>query len=77
MLFNIGLGIKAKKWLYEGVIVPTALYGAEENDWWEYHEWVELGIKRGAYKSLNRNGVGRWSGSESIDMVWTTRGENG
>ena len=26
---NIGLGIKAKKCLYEGVIVPTALYGAE------------------------------------------------
>ena len=24
-----GLGIKAKKFLYEGVIVPTALYGAE------------------------------------------------
>ena len=24
-----GLGIKAKKCLYEGVIVPTALYGAE------------------------------------------------
>ena len=26
---NRGLGIKAKKYLYEGVIVPTALYGAE------------------------------------------------
>ena len=26
---NKGLGIKAKKCLYEGVIVPTALYGAE------------------------------------------------
>ena len=26
---NNGLGIKAKKCLYEGVIVPTALYGAE------------------------------------------------
>ena len=24
-----GLGIKAKKCLYEGVIVPTAMYGAE------------------------------------------------
>ena len=24
-----GLGIEAKKCLYEGVIVPTALYGAE------------------------------------------------
>ena len=29
MLSNKGLGIKAKKCLYEGVIVPTALYGAE------------------------------------------------
>ena len=26
---NRGLGIKAKKCLYEGVIVPTSLYGAE------------------------------------------------
>ena len=29
MLSNIGLGIKVEKYLYEGVIVPTALYGAE------------------------------------------------
>ena len=29
MLSNRGLGTKAKKCLYEGVIVPTALYGAE------------------------------------------------
>ena len=29
VLSNRGLGIKAKKYLYEGVIVPTALYGAE------------------------------------------------
>ena len=28
-LSNRGLGIKAKKCLYEGVIVPTAFYGAE------------------------------------------------
>ena len=28
VLSNKGLGIKAKKCLYEGVIVPTALYGA-------------------------------------------------
>ena len=26
---NRGLGIKAKKCLYDGVIVPTALYGAD------------------------------------------------
>ena len=29
VLNNRGLGIKAKKCLYEGVIVPTAMYGAE------------------------------------------------
>ena len=29
LLSNRGQGIKAKKCLYEGVIVPTALYGAE------------------------------------------------
>ena len=29
MLSNRGLGVKAKKCLYDGVIVPTALYGAE------------------------------------------------
>ena len=28
-LSNRGLGIKAKKCLYEGVIVPTAFYGAQ------------------------------------------------
>ena len=29
MLNNRGLGINAKKCLFEGVIAPTALYGAE------------------------------------------------
>ena len=29
ILSNKGLEIKAKRCLYEGVIVPTALYGAE------------------------------------------------
>ena len=29
MLSNRGLGLKAKKCLCEGVIVPTVLYGAE------------------------------------------------
>ena len=32
VLSNRGLGIKAKKCLYEGVIAPTALYGAEAWD---------------------------------------------
>ena len=58
VLSNTALGIKAKKCLYEGVIVPTALYGAEA---WgmrsaerrkvnvlemECREWIELGMKR-------------------------------
>ena len=29
VLSNRGLGIKAKKRLYDGVILPTAVYGAE------------------------------------------------
>ena len=29
VLSNRGLGIKAKKFLYQGVIVQTAMYGAE------------------------------------------------
>ena len=29
LLSNKGLGIKTKKYLYQGVIVPTAVYGAE------------------------------------------------
>ena len=29
VLSNRGLGMKAMKCLYEGVIVPTAVYGAE------------------------------------------------
>ena len=61
VLSNRGLGIKAKKCLYEGVIVPTALYGAEaccmrsaerrkvnvlEMKCLRSLEWIELGIKR-------------------------------
>ena len=32
VLSNRGLGIKTRKCLYEGVIVPTALYGADAWD---------------------------------------------
>ena len=32
VLSNRGLGINAKKYIYEVVIVPTALYGAEAWD---------------------------------------------
>ena len=33
VLSNRGLGIKAKKCQYEGVIVPTVLYGPEACTW--------------------------------------------
>ena len=65
VLSNRVLEIKAKKCLYEGVIVPTALYGAEaygmrsaerrkvnvlvlkcEKFGYEYHEWIDLFMKR-------------------------------
>ena len=65
LLTNRGLGIKTKKCLHEGVIAPTALYGANAcvmrsaerrklnvlemkclRSWLEWHEWMELGMKR-------------------------------
>ena len=42
VLSNRGLGIKAKKCLYEGVIVPKELYGAET--------W---GVKSAARRKMN------------------------
>ena len=48
VLCNRGLGIKAKKSLYEGVILPTPLYGAEA--------WRMRSAER--RKSWNRKGVG-------------------
>ena len=39
VLSNRGFGIKAKKCLYEEVIVPTALYGAEA--------WGKRSLKEG------------------------------
>ena len=42
VLSNRGLGIKAKKCLYEGVIVSTALYGAEA--WGVAHAFVPLSV---------------------------------
>ena len=65
VLCNRGLGVKAKKCLYQGVIVSTAIHAAEAwsvrsadrrnakvleikylRVWWEYHKWIELGMKR-------------------------------
>ena len=39
-LLSRGLGINAKRCLYEGIIVPTALYGAEA---WDMRRGTEQG----------------------------------
>ena len=54
VLSNRGLGIKAKKCLYEGVIVPTALYGAEA--------WGMRSAERRKVNVLEKFG---WSSSSS------------
>ena len=50
VLNNRGLGIKAKKCLYEGVIVPTALYRAEA--------WGMRSVERRKMNVERRNLVG-------------------
>ena len=44
MLSNRGLGIKAKKCLYEGVIVLTVLYGAEASWGMRYAERRKVNV---------------------------------
>ena len=86
---NRGLGIKAKKCLYEGVIVPTALYGAEA---WGMRSTERRKVNVLEMKCLSslvgvsqihrvRNyEVRRRAGDErelvSIEMVWAC-GQNG
>ena len=87
-LSNRGLGIKAKKCLYEGVIVPTALYGAEA--------WGMRSVERRKVNVLEMKclrslvGVSRMKrrrragmemelasrADQSIEMVWAC-GKNG
>ena len=38
--------------------------------WCECHKWIKL-----VMKSWNRKAVGEWSGSSSIEIIWTL-GEN-
>ena len=65
VICNRGMRINVEKCLYEGVVAPITLYGADAwgmrsterrkvnvlemkylRNWWGYHEWIELGMKR-------------------------------
>ena len=61
VLSNRGLGIKAKKCLYEGVIVPTALYGAEA--------WDMRSAERTKVNVLEMKCLRSWVGVSRIDRV--------
>ena len=54
VLSNRGLGIRAKKCQYEGVIVPTALYGAEA---WSMRSAERRKVNVLEMKFLRRNEV--------------------
>ena len=54
-------GIKAKKCLYEGVIVPTALYGAEE--------WGMRSAERMKVNVLETKFLRRLVGVSRVDRV--------
>ena len=61
MLRNRGLGIKAKKCLYEGLIVPTALSGAEA--------WGMRSPERGKVNVLEMRCLRRLVGVSRMDRV--------
>ena len=61
VLSNSGLGIKAKKCLYEGVIVPTALYGAEA--------WGMRSAERGKVNVLEMKCLSSLVGVSRMDRV--------
>ena len=61
LLSNRGLGIKAKKCLYEGVIVPTALYGAEV--------WGMRSVERRKVNILEMKCLRRLVGVSRMDRV--------
>ena len=61
MLSNRGLGIKAKKCLYDGVIVPTALYGAEA--------WVMRSTERREVNVLEMKCLRSLAGVSRMDRV--------
>ena len=61
VLSNRGLGIKAKKCLYEGVNVPTALYGAEA--------WGMRSTERRKVNVLQMKCLRSWVGESRMDRV--------
>ena len=61
MLNNRGLGIKTKKYLREGVIVPTSLYGAEA--------WGMRGAKRMKVNVLEMKCLRSLVGASRMDRV--------
>ena len=61
VLSNRGLGIKAKKCLYVGIIVPTALYGAEA--------WGMRGAVRKKVNDLEMKYLRSFVGVSRIDRV--------
>ena len=62
VLSNRGLGIKAKKCLYGGVIVPTALYGAEA--------WGIRSAERRKVNVLEMKCLKSLVGVSQMDRVW-------
>ena len=61
ILSDRGLGMEAKRCLYEGVIVPTALYGAEA--------WGMRGVKRGKVSVLGMGCSRSLVGVSRVDGV--------
>ena len=62
VLSNRGLGIKAKKCLYEGVIVPTALYRTET--------WGMRSAERRKVNVLEMKCLRSLVGVSLMDRVW-------
>ena len=62
LLITRGLGIKDKKCLYEGVIVPTALYGAEA--------WAMRSAERRNVNVLELKCLRSLVGVSRMDRVW-------
>ena len=77
VLSNRRLGIKAKKCLYEGVIVPTALCGAEA---WSMRSALEMNVLemkclRSLFGVSRMDRVRNEGGMQLHDAVGTSPGE--
>ena len=60
-MWNRGVGINAKKCLHDGVIVPTALYGAEG--------WGIRSVERRKVNVLEMKCIRSWFGVSRMDRV--------